>query len=470
MQMSDEDAILDTLHTELQKCIEEMKSIIDSAQEAQSLKAKDAIQTQKQDYFQENFVAQVPSHIRTKKTFPETIGLRARLLGQKTPPKKRLLSDLNSDDSPARSVHWKSPNKPPFANSLATIQPVARSLEDELEADEPIFEDSSTVSSKSSPEEYSRGHSPTPRQNKSQKVSPRFLSGPDMPASPLGKSPSFNWSQSLGLGSMPRADADSPQKQSSPKTQILQSQPKCELDPLEKTNYLHQELTELNTQYKKIIENEYQQISELLRHSRALLPQEINLDAQQSSLSHWMSEELFNLLSLSCLRQITSLTTRTYIGLETLQQKIKTLDVLQCEDAQLVSIYNQLTASIDNAINEDIQFLKSASNSLENYEMQSKFFTKYFENTENELRVINQLYELVKNDTLVSKEYLEKNPTLVRKMVEESYKFIKAIPETTTRLQYFSTIFPKLINNLVSMTSEYQIEKNNNQQVAQLVF
>lgn len=471
MQMFDEDAILDTIHTELQKCIEEMKSIIDSAQEAQSLKPKDPIQTQKQEYFQKNFVAQVPSLIRTKNTFPEIIGLRARLLGQKTPsPKKRPVSDFNSDDSPMRFVHWQSPNKPTFATAIAKSQPAARSLEDDLEADDPIFEDSSEVSSKYSQEKFSRGHSPSAKKNKSQKVSPRFLSGPDKPDSLLGKSPRFNWSQSLGLGSMLRANADSPQKGGSPKTQILQSQSKCELDQLEKADYLHKELTELNNHYKKIIEDEFRQITTLLKNSRALLPQEINLDTPQSSLSHLMSDELFNLLSLSCLRQITSLITRTYIGLEALQQKLKTLDVLQCENVQLVSIYNQLTASIDNAIIEDIQFLKSAANSLKSYEIQSKFFTQYFENTENETRAIKQLYELVKNSTEISLGYLEENPTLVRRMVEESVQFIQKIPKNTTRLEYCSSIFPGLISNLVNLTCSYQYEKDKNRQVAQCVF
>lgn len=535
MQESDENENLDTLNAELEKCLEQMKKIVDEAQQSQALKAEIVAQPDHGVVSPDVFLQQVTqtrkssdsetspvrNYFQRKKNLTTTIGLRARLRGEKTPSPKKRISETESSDSPNRFVYWQSPAKPTLEQlhkknrkspqnlqekfdaepaedaaknkaaeiTISQIKSIDFELPDNLFLESPFAEapqaeeniskirpselfslESQMVSPSSPSSVYPRGHSPSHNKQKSRKSDRRILSGPDKPDSLLGESSAFNWSQSLGLGSIPAPKINSPIKESSPKTQILQSQPKHELDPLEKANFLHKQLTELNNQYKKIIGEEYRQITTLLKHSRALLPQNLNLDAQGSSLSYWMSNELFNLLSLSCLRQITSLITRTYIGLEALQHKLKTLDILQSEDVQLVSIYKQLTVSIDNAIKEDIQFLKSASNSLKIYEMQSKYFTKYFENTENESQVINQLYELIKNCTEISVSYLEENPTLVRRMVEESFQFIKRIPVTTTHLQYCSTIFPELISNLVSLTSKYQIEKNNNQQVAQFVF
>ncbi len=480
MQESDKNENLDTLNDKLEKCLEQMQRIVDEAQQAQALKAEVVAQPDHGIFSHDVFLQQViqtrnssdaetnpvRKYFQGKKHPPTTIGLRARLRGEKTPSPKKRINETESSDSPNRFVYWQSPAKPSLEERHKKNRKSPQNLQEKFDA-EPLeeapqaeknnskkrpsvlFSLESQMASPSSPSSvYSRGHSPSPNKKQSRK-----------PDSLLGESSAFNWSQSLGLDSIPAPKINSPQKESSPKTQILQSQPKYELDPLEKASFLHKQLTELNNQYKKIIEEEYRKITTLLKHSRALLPQNLNLDAQGSSLSYWLSDDLFNLLSLSCLREIKALTTKTYISLEELQHKLKTFDILQCEDEQFVSIYKQLTISIDNAITEDIKFLKSASSSLEAYENQSMFFTQYFEKTKDESRLLSQLYELVKDSTAVYPGYLEENPTLVRRLVEGGCRFIIGIPKDCTRLHYLSSIFPSLKHTLVSVTHQYEVEK-----------
>lgn len=436
-------------------------------------------------------------------------------------------------DSPHAIVRWASPPKPTFAQWQTVRPEVVRNILDDLDAaedpqenkahkthaptdnkktsddwfaheeedreivNEPDPEEGCDISKKrsaseiipdhqaqnleSKSEKYLRGNSPSPNPKKSPRVSPRSRSGSEYSEAQSSQSLSANgiakhYSVSLGISS-PLFNspilAASPSQKEAPafqNTQILPSQLEVEPEIKAFNNPLFEILTAFNNRYKSIIEEERQQISQLLKHCQALIPQKINLDENETSLSKWMTEDLLDLLSLSCLRQIYAHILTTKSSLEKLQDDLISTNLEINEDQQLLSIYTKLNMSIRIAIDEDHVTLITIKSSHDKYQQRTNFLTQYFVNTKDETEVINVLYTLVENSTSIDKSYLEKNPTLVRQLVESAAEFLNNIPDSSTRMDFITTIIPNLKNYLVSLTREYDVEKSEMQQPVQCVF
>lgn len=471
---------------------------------------------------------------KKKNSLADHIGPRARLKGVKTPPPKKRGCDSEQCESPCGSsphvhVKWASPVKPSFAEFEGKRNRSVRNLSDELEATENPIEKNSIVTMESnkfsqpinggfgpveeqeqdhdvevkdhfkaskkekkhsasdigdpeSPgllesfvEKYSRGHSPSPVRDKSPRVSPRVNIEIEGSASILGKPLSHNLSSGL-FGSplvIASPQVSRPPKKKSPlvvKTQIVSSEDYSAPELKANENPLYETLATLNNQYITIIEEERRNLSHLLQHCKALIPQNINLDAPESSLSTWMTKDLLNLLSLSSLRQITQLITNTISSMEKLKTAILHTDMGIAEDQKLQSIYSKLNMSVRIAIDQDIQYLELITRSLNNYEKDTLFFTTYFANTDDETKTFQLLHQLLEHSHAIDKDYLEKNPTLVRRLVQESFKYLNQVPSASTRIEFLTITIPQLKAHLTSLVNAYEIEKNQMQQARQCVF
>ncbi len=437
------------------------------------------------------------------------------------------------NDSPVAIVKWQSPPKPTFAQWQTMQTKVVRNILDDLDAAEDPRENNALViheatdnkktsddwfaheeedieivkepdpkevrdiskkrsaseiipdhlpqSLGSKSEKYPRGNSPSPNPKKSPRVSPRSRSGSEYSESQSSQSLSASefssrYSVSLGISSplfnSPIQAASPSQKESPafPKTQIQPSQLEVEPEINAINNPLFETLSAFNNRYKSIIEEERQKISQLLKHCQALIPQKINLDENETSLSKWMTEDLLDLLSLSCLRQIYAHICTTKSSLEKLQDDLISTNLEINEDQQLLSIYTKLNMSLRIAIDEDYVTLTTIKSSHDKYQARTNFLTQYFVNTKDETEVTNVLYTLVENSTSVDNGYLEKNPTLVRQLVESAAEFLNNIPDSSTRMDLITMIIPNLKNHLVSLTYEYEVEKTEMQQSVQCVF
>lgn len=378
----------------------------------------------------------LPLRVRSRSAPSTYIGPRARLKGMKTPsPKKRPIETCDSPncDSPYRFAHWESPAKS------------TRNLQAKMEAEEiplaiteaqasqqydqdPIIIDEdnpSHESQKSSPEKFSRGHSPSPDRKRPITATQRVGLGSYSPFSPSFYSPS----------------AQVPQPLSS----------------VDKTN-IHETLAKINNKFKAIIQKERQQISDLLKHSQALLPHNINLN-----------QDLLHQLSLSCLQQMNKLVDESLSELQSLGGEIRLLE-FPSADQNLQSIYEELSNSIAEAILEDSKHKEAIKKSYTQYYRDTTTLIQYFTCTKDQSNALKILYTLTAESPVIYEGYLESNPTLVRRLIQESLKFISNAPENNTLLVAVGTIIPRLKNYLVSMSVEYAVEKTELEQAPKCVF
>lgn len=502
MQEPKHDLLDDDIALELQLCLDDLKKFAATSEQNQIERAKNSKQQKPEKNPFNNPVIELLEEIREgasnrisiisgmwrprNRTTP--IVPQARIRGEKTPsPKKRVhdsaLCSSPSENSPLVFAKWASPDKPTFAAEAKQGQPV-RNLSDEFEdrkkqkksTESDIDSPESSDSSESFSEEYSRGHSPSPVRKKSPKVSPRVNCELESSASLIGSPPSHSHNPSSRHFGSPLVLASpklaNPSQNKSPrplKTQIVPSQPHSEPELNAHENPLYKTLKTLNNQYKKIIEDERQKLSQLFKHCQALIPDNINLDTPESSLSTWMTKNLLNILSLSSLRQIYEIINNTILSMQSLKTVIFNTN-FGCEDQELQSIYLKLNTSIRFAIDQDRAYLSLVSESLCQYEKNTMFFIAYFANTHDETQIFQLLNQLLESSDSINKNYLEKNPTLVRRLVEESFNYLDGVPDTTTRMDFHITIIPKLKSHLVNLINEYEIEKNEILQSRQCVF
>jgi hypothetical protein len=445
----------DTLNTELEQCINELKRIVSSSTDlasantpSTSTETMTAPSTLITAAPQRNFMAEIMSlaipeqthHLYSRLTsnlarkHKSIIGERARLRGEKTPSPKR--PAYLSDDSPLRMAFWQSPDKPSHPNGRKRSK---TSLLSQFEIPEELI-----PAPEGSP--YSSGQkSPSPNLDKSSRASPRHLSGPG--------SQSFS-SDNASPNAAVLGQAKPVDIRSSPKTAGVSS-PSSPSNLDVTSSKVHNQLTAILKNYRKLTLSEAKELSKRLDHSKALLPKNILLNLDQQSISNWMSPELLNLLSLSTLEQMNFVVMLTRNDLANLLDQLNLIKIEHCDDNVLSTLFKQVQQSIKSAIEQDFIFGKMVESSLKSYQNDSQYFVKYFNRVANESSVIPQLCTYLGSESTCTPEYLEQHPTLVRHLVERSSQYLRSQPESDERLTWYRTL-RNLEQLLIADVEKYQ--------------